>query len=156
MNRIRVPAVLLLLAALLVACGDTDVSGGGTNAAGLERPKIKVAMLSLVTNAPYYTAVQFALAVRACSSRLQFALAVRACSSRARSSRARSSRARSSRARSSRARSSRACGRVAGVLAASCARQGGAWIGNDPVLTRPDALDQLNYQERGLSRAAER
>ena len=128
MNRIRVPAVLLLLAALLVACGDTDVSGGGTNAAGLERPKIKVAMLSLVTNAPYYTAVQFALAVRACSSR----------------------------ARSSRARSSRACGRVAGVLAASCARQGGAWIGNDPVLTRPDALDQLNYQERGLSRAAER
>ena len=58
MNRIRVPAVLLLLAALLVACGDSDDDGGGGNAAGLERPKIKVAMLSLVTNAPYYLAIK--------------------------------------------------------------------------------------------------
>lgn len=58
MNRIRVPAVLLLLAALLVACGDNDDNGGGANAAGLEKPRIKVAMLSLVTNAPYYIAVK--------------------------------------------------------------------------------------------------
>jgi NitT/TauT family transport system substrate-binding protein len=58
MNRIRIPAVLLLLAALLVGCGDSGGSGGAGNTAGLEKPKIKVAMLSLVTNSPYYIAVR--------------------------------------------------------------------------------------------------
>ncbi|WP_433376768.1 ABC transporter substrate-binding protein [Actinoplanes sp. CA-142083] len=56
MNRIRIPAVLLLLASLLVACGDSD--DPQASGSGLEKSKIKVAMLSLVTNAPYYIAVK--------------------------------------------------------------------------------------------------
>ena len=56
MNRIKIATALLLLAALLVGCGDSGDTGA--NPTGLEKPKIKVAMLSLVTNAPYYIAVK--------------------------------------------------------------------------------------------------
>jgi NitT/TauT family transport system substrate-binding protein len=56
-RRLAAPLVLLLLVvSTMTACGGDDDEGGGT--AGLERPHLKVAMLSLVTNAPYYLAVQ--------------------------------------------------------------------------------------------------
>jgi NitT/TauT family transport system substrate-binding protein len=48
--------VLLLATSLAGACGDSAPDRGGGS--GLERPTIKVAMLSLVTNAPYYIAVK--------------------------------------------------------------------------------------------------
>jgi NitT/TauT family transport system substrate-binding protein len=51
--RLAVPAVLLLF---LAACGDATPERKSD--AGLEKPKIKVAMLALVTNAPYYIAVR--------------------------------------------------------------------------------------------------
>lgn len=47
---------LLLLATLGTGCGDSGSSDGNT--AGLEKPKIKVAMLSLINNAPYYIAIK--------------------------------------------------------------------------------------------------
>lgn len=49
-------AVLLLVTAALAGCGDDEPDPGGSG--GLEKPQIKVAMLSLVTNAPYYIAVK--------------------------------------------------------------------------------------------------
>jgi NitT/TauT family transport system substrate-binding protein len=56
-NSLARPFVLLLLiASALAGCGDDEPGPGG--AAGLEKAQIKVAMLSLVTNAPYYIAVK--------------------------------------------------------------------------------------------------
>jgi len=54
--RFAAAVALLLTAVSLTACGDSSSDQGGGN--GLEKTTIKVAMLSLVNNAPYYLALQ--------------------------------------------------------------------------------------------------
>jgi NitT/TauT family transport system substrate-binding protein len=53
-----IPAVLMLLAALLSACGGSEQSDRGGGGNGLEKGTIKVAMLPIATAAPYYRAVK--------------------------------------------------------------------------------------------------
>jgi NitT/TauT family transport system substrate-binding protein len=56
-SRIGALIGLVLAASLAAGCGSDSGSDGGGNS-DLEKPKIKVAMLSLVNNAPYYIAVK--------------------------------------------------------------------------------------------------